>query len=395
MYLFQKCEDYKLADEYKAMGIFPYFRELQSRQDTEVIMEGKRRIMLGSNNYLGLTVHPEVIEAGVKAYEKYGSGCSGSRFLNGTLQLHLELEKELSEFLGKDGIVTFSTGFQSNLGIISAIVGHGDYAICDAENHASIYDGCKLSYGRMLTYPHADMEALEAQLAKIGDKGGKLIITDGIFSMGGDICKLPEICALAEKYGARVMVDDAHGLGVIGKGGRGTASYFGLEDKVDIYMGTFSKSLASLGGYMAADARVIDYAKHCSRPFIFSASMTPASAAAALTALKILERDPSLPEKLQENARYMRQRLRDKEIKMRSGGGEQIPIIPIYTYEMFRTLQVTTELYDKGVYVNSSLPPAVGPNECLIRTSLMATHTHELIDEAVDIIAEVLKEQGV
>ena len=395
MDLFEKCFRPSAADEARARGVYPYFHALESRQDTEVIMEGKRRIMLGSNNYLGLTTNPEVIEAGIEAYKTYGSGCSGSRFLNGTLSLHLELEAELAKFLGKGAVMTFSTGFQSNLGIISALVGKNDYVIMDRENHASLYDGCKLSYGTMLRYHHNNMEELEKCLQRVPETAGCLIVTDGVFSMGGDIAKLPEICALAEKYGARVMVDDAHGLGVIGKGGRGTASYFGLEDKVDIYMGTFSKSLASLGGYMAADARVIDYAKHCSRPFIFSASMTPASAAAALTALKILERDPSLPEKLQENARYMRQRLRDKEIKMRSGGGEQIPIIPIYTYEMFRTLQVTTELYDKGVYVNSSLPPAVGPNECLIRTSLMATHTHELIDEAVDIIAEVLKEQGV
>ncbi len=395
MDLFEKCFRPSAADEARARGVYPYFHALESRQDTEVIMEGKRRIMLGSNNYLGLTTNPEVIEAGIEAYKTYGSGCSGSRFLNGTLSLHLELEAELAKFLGKGAVMTFSTGFQSNLGIISALVGKNDYVIMDRENHASLYDGCKLSYGTMLRYRHNNMEELEKCLQRVPETAGCLIVTDGVFSMGGDIAKLPEICALAEKYGARVMVDDAHGLGVIGKGGRGTASYFGLEDKVDIYMGTFSKSLASLGGYMAADARVIDYAKHCSRPFIFSASMTPASAAAALTALKILERDPSLPEKLQENARYMRQRLRDKEIKMRSGGGEQIPIIPIYTYEMFRTLQVTTELYDKGVYVNSSLPPAVGPNECLIRTSLMATHTHELIDEAVDIIAEVLKEQGV
>ena len=350
---------------------------------------------MGSNNYLGLTTHPDVIAAGIRAYEEYGSGCSGSRFLNGTLELHLELEKELAAFLRKDAVITFSTGFQSNLGIISAVVGKNDYVIMDRENHASLYDGCRLSYGTMLRYRHNSMEELEKCLQRVPDTGGALIVTDGVFSMGGDIAKLPEICALAEKYGARVMVDDAHGLGVIGEGGCGTASYFGLEDKVDIYMGTFSKSLASLGGYMAAEARVIDGVKHSSRPFIFSASMTPANAASALAALRILEAHPELPETLQGNALYMRQALRDRNVKMRSGGGEQIPIIPIYTYEMFRTLQVTTELYDRGVYVNSSLPPAVKENECLIRTSLMATHTHALIDEAVDIIAEVLKEYDV
>ena len=395
MDLFEKCIRFTAADEVRALGIYPYFHALESRQDTEVIMEGKRRIMLGSNNYLGLTTHPEVIEAGIEAYRTYGSGCSGSRFLNGTLSLHLELEAELAKFLGKEAVMTFSTGFQSNLGIISTLVGKNDYVIMDRENHASLYDGCKLSYGTMLRYRHGNMEELERCLTRVPDNAGCLIVTDGVFSMGGDIAKLPEICALAEKYGARVMVDDAHGLGVIGKGGRGTASYFGLEDKVDIYMGTFSKSLASLGGYMAASAKVVDYVKHNSRPFIFSASMTPASAAAALAALKILERDPSLPETLQGNALYMRAALRDRQVKMRSGGGEQIPIIPIYTYEQMKTLEVTTTLYNRGVYVNSSLPPAVAPHECLIRTSLMASHTHALIDEAVDIIADVLKEMEV
>ncbi len=395
MDIFEKFYRPQLVDKVREANVYPYFHALESKQDTEVIMEGKRRIMLGSNNYLGLTTHPDVIAAGIRAYEEYGSGCSGSRFLNGTLELHLELEKELAAFLRKDAVITFSTGFQSNLGIISAVVGKNDYVIMDRENHASLYDGCRLSFGTMLRYRHNSMEELEKCLQRVPDTGGALIVTDGVFSMGGDIAKLPEICALAEKYGARVMVDDAHGLGVIGEGGRGTASYFGLEDKVDIYMGTFSKSLASLGGYMAAEARVIDGVKHSSRPFIFSASMTPANAASALAALRILEAHPELPETLQGNALYMRQALRDRNVKMRSGGGEQIPIIPIYTYEMFRTLQVTTELYDRGVYVNSSLPPAVKENECLIRTSLMATHTHALIDEAVDIIAEVLKEYDV
>ncbi|MBQ3761082.1 MAG: pyridoxal phosphate-dependent aminotransferase family protein [Clostridia bacterium] len=386
MDIFQKCYDFTKADEYKKLGLYHYFHALESRQDTTVIMEGKRRIMLGSNNYLGLTVHPEVIEAGVKAYEKYGSGCSGSRFLNGTLQLHLELEKELAEFLGKDGIVTFSTGFQSNLGIISAIVGHGDYAICDAENHASIYDGCKLSYGRMLTYPHADMEALEAQLAKIGDKGGKLIITDGIFSMGGDICKLPEICALAEKYGARVMVDDSHALGVIGKGGRGTASHFGLEDKVDIIMGTFSKSLASLGGFMAASERVVNYVMHNSRPYIFSASMPPANCAAALTALRIIKREPERISRLADLSAYARQGFKKRNIPIIEA---RTPIIPVYTYEAENTLIKAAELYHEGVFVNPVLPPATQPGNCLLRTSYMATLTYELIDEALDIFDKV------
>lgn len=390
MDLFKKCAEYTRANDYRAMGIYPYFHALQSRQDTEVIMEGKRRIMLGSNNYLGLTINDDIIKAGLDALEQYGTGCSGSRFLNGTLSLHLELEKELAAFLGKEDVITFSTGFQSNLGIISAIVGHSDYVICDKENHASIYDGCKLSFGKMLRYKHSDMADLEKQLKKVPESAGCLIVTDGVFSMGGDIADLPAITNLAQKYGARVMVDDAHALGVIGKGGRGTASYFGLEDKVDIYMGTFSKSLASLGGYMAASARVADYVRHSSRPFIFSASIPPANCAAALTALRILEAHPELVDKLQDNARYMRRCIAEKGIKMRMGGGEMIPIVPIFTYEPIPTLTITKDLYDHGVFVNASLPPATAPHEALLRCSLMASHTHELIDEAVGIIAEVL-----
>ena len=388
--LFEKCSKPKLSDQIKELGIYPYFHALESKQDTEVIMEGQRRIMLGSNNYLGLTTDPEVIEAGVQAYMELGSGCSGSRFLNGTLKLHLELEEELAKFLHKDAVMTFSTGFQSNLGIISAIVGPKDYVIMDRENHASLYDGCRLSYGQMLRFRHSDMADLEKKLQKVPDGCGCLIVTDGVFSMGGDIANLPEICRLAKQYGARVMVDDAHGLGVLGEGGRGTASYYGLEDQVDIYMGTFSKSLASLGGYMAASEQVTDFVRHTSRPFIFSASIPPANCAAALAALRKLEAHPELVTKLQENALYMRRRLAEKNIKMRPSNGDIIPIIPIYTYEEIPTLTIAKELYENGVYVNSSLPPAAPPHECLLRTSLMASHTHELIDEAVGVIADVL-----
>ncbi len=387
MDIFQKCAEYTLADDIKKAGVYPYFHALESRQDKEVIMEGKRRIMLGSNNYLGLTTHPEVIEAGIKAYEQYGSGCSGSRFLNGTLRMHLELEKELAEFLGKDGIVTFSTGFQTNLGIISSIVGHGDFVICDAENHASIYDGCKLSWGRMVTYAHADMDALKTQLAKIPDKAGKLIVTDGVFSMGGDIAKLPEICALAKEYGARVMVDDSHALGVIGKGGRGTASYYGLEDQVDIIMGTFSKSLASLGGFMAASKSVVNFVMHNSRPYIFSASMPPANCAAALTALRIIKREPERVQRLSDLSAYARKGFIKRGIKIIES---DTPIIPVYTYELENTFQKAKELYEEGVYVNPVIPPATQPGNCLLRTSYMATLTEELIDEALDIFDKVL-----
>ena len=388
MDIFEKCYQRYIQDEVREQGVYPYFRALESRQDTEVIMEGKRRIMLGSNNYLGLTENPEIIQAGLDALKEYGTGCSGSRFLNGTLKMHLELEDELARFLHKEAVMTFPTGFQSNLGIISAIVGHGDYVICDRENHASIYDGCRLSYGRMLTYGHANMEELEIQLQKIPDSAGRLIVTDGVFSMQGDIANLPEICRLAKKYGARVMVDDAHGMGVLGEGGRGTASYYGLEDEVDIYMGTFSKSLASLGGYMAASAEVVDFARHNSRPFIFAASIPPAQCAVALASLRYIEAHPEIVARLGQLSNYARAAYKARGVKIIEA---TTPIIPIYTYEPLPTLTIAKELYEGGVYVNSSLPPAAAPHECLLRTSLMATHTHALIDEAVGVIAEVLR----
>lgn len=387
MDLFAKCAAYTTARECREKGIYPYFHALESRQDTEVIMEGKRRIMLGSNNYLGLTAAPEVVAAAEAALAEYGTGCSGSRFLNGTLRLHLELERELADFVHMDGAVTFSTGFQSNLGIISALVGRGDYVVCDRENHASIYDGCRLSFGKMLRYRHANMDDLEAKLRAVPESAGCLIVTDGVFSMGGDIAKLPEICELASKYGSRVMVDDAHGLGVIGEGGRGTASHFGLEDRVDVIMGTFSKSLASLGGYMAASETVCDYVRHNSRPFIFSASIPPSACAAALAALRLLREHPELPQRLHSLASYARAGLKARGLRIIES---ETPIIPIYTYEMERTLVSAKRLYDAGVYVNPVLPPAAAPGECLLRMSCMATHTEALLDEAMDIIAEVL-----
>jgi len=387
MDIFEKCNQYKTADDLRRQDLFPYFRELQSRQDTTVTMEGKRRIMLGSNNYLGLTTDPDVLSAAQKALTEYGTGCSGSRLLNGTLVLHLQFEKEMAAFLCKEDVVTFSTGFQSNLGIISALVGMHDYVICDRENHASIYDGCKLSYGKMLRYRHSDMEELEKCLQKVPENRGALVVTDGVFSMGGDICRLPEIVPLAKKYGARVMVDDAHALGVIGEGGRGTASHFGLEEDVDIYMGTFSKSLASLGGYMAANAKVCDYVRCNSRPYMFSASVTPVSIAVANASLQKLKTHPELPQKLRDISSYMRRRLHEKNVKIMDA---QTPIIPIYTYDPIVTLKAQKELYERGVYVNATLPPACAPGECLLRCTLMATHTCELVDEAVEIIAEVL-----
>lgn len=391
MDLFDKCANYTLVKEIKDAGIYPYFHALESRQDIAVIMEGKRRIMLGSNNYLGLTTNPEVIEAGVKAFEQYGSGCSGSRFLNGTLAMHLELERELADFMGKEGCVTFSTGFQSNLGAISALVGRGDYVICDRENHASIYDGCRLSYGKMLRYKHNDMEDLERQLQCVPESAGILVISDGVFSMGGDIANLPELVRLKKKYGARLLLDDAHSLGVLGHGGRGTADSFGLLDEVDVIVGTFSKSLASLGGFMVADSYVTEYVRHVSRPLIFSASITPASCAVALTALRYLRRHPEIVERLGAVSQYARDGLVKRGIKIRLS---QTPIIPLYTYDAQNTLVTNRCLYDAGVYVNPVLPPATAASECLLRTSYMATHTYEILDEAMDIIQRVFEERG-
>ncbi|MDE5765922.1 MAG: pyridoxal phosphate-dependent aminotransferase family protein [Clostridia bacterium] len=371
-------------------NVYPYFHMLTSKQAPEVKMEGKDVIMIGSNNYLGLTSHPEVIEAGVKAIEKYGSGCSGSRFLNGTLDIHLELEAKLAAFLKKEETVTFSTGFQSNLGIISGICGRTDVILCDKENHASIYDGCRLSFGRMLRYNHSDMADLEEKLKTVDTSvSGILIVTDGVFSMGGDIAKLPEIVALAKKYGARVMVDDAHGLGVLGEHGRGTAEYFGLEDEVDIYMGTFSKSLASIGGYMAAKREVCEYVRHASRPFIFSASITPANVACAMKSLEILEREPQRVKRLAEISSYMRRNLKRDGVDIIDG---TTPIIPIYTYTNMRTFAACKLLFDRGVYVNSVVSPATPVGKSLLRTSYMATHTEEQMDKAAAHIKAVLKE---
>ncbi len=389
MDLFEKCENRERLELLKHNDIYPYFHMLTSKQAPEVRMEGKDMIMIGSNNYLGLTSHPEVIEAGIKALEKYGSGCSGSRFLNGTLDLHIELEKKLAAFLQKEDAVTFSTGFQSNLGIIAGITGRNDYILCDRENHASIYDACRLSFARMLRYRHSDMQDLEEKLKTIDRSvSGILIVTDGVFSMGGDIAKLPEIVALARKYGARVMVDDAHGLGVLGKHGRGTAEHFGLENEVDIYMGTFSKSLASIGGYMAAKSYVCDYVRHNSRPFIFSASLTPANAACALKSLEILEREPQRVERLAEISGYMRSNLKREGIDIIDS---TTPIIPIYTYTDLKTFTACKLLFDRGVYVNSVVSPATPVGQSLIRTSYMATHTEDQMDRALVQIKAVLK----
>lgn len=383
------AKNFDLLDQVRALGIYPYFHELESRQAPVVQMENHRVIMLGSNNYLGYTEDEQVIAAGHAALDKYGTGVSGSRFLNGTLDLHIQLEKELAEFTGYETAMTCSTGFQTNLAIISDICGRHDYIINDKENHASIYDACKLSPATMLRYNHSDMEDLEKQLKKVPENAGALIVTDGVFSMRGDICKLPEICALAEKYGARVMVDDAHGFGVIGPGGRGTAAYFGLTDKVDITMLTFSKSLASIGGCMLTSNKVAEYVRHTSRPFIFSAALAPVSAATALEALHQLKADPERPVRLMNLARYFQKGLLNAGVKIIEA---PTPIVPIFTYKTLDTLYYGKKMFEEGVYVNPVIAPACVEGECLLRTTLMATHTEELIDEAVEIIARVLKE---
>lgn len=381
MDIFEKCFNYTAAKEAMTAGIYPYFHVLESGQDSEVIINGKRTIMIGSNNYLGLTSDPRVIKAAREAVDKYGTGCSGSRFLNGTLDLHVELEKRLAAFVRKEAALTFSTGFQTNLGIISAIAGRNDYIICDSLNHASIVDGCRLSFAKILKYDHNDMEDLERILKNIPENHGKLIVFDGVFSMEGHIANAPEIVRLAKKYGARTMVDDAHGFGVLGKHGRGTAEHFGLEKDIDIIMSTFSKSLASLGGFMAASEDVIHYVKHNSRPFIFSASIPPSNAAAALEALNIIEAEPERVTHLWDNARYMHKGLEKLNIPI----GELItPIIPVMTWENERTFIITKLLLNEGVYVNPVIAPAVQPGHCMLRTSYTATHTKEQLDYALE-----------
>ena len=390
MDLFEKCKNLERVRVAKEQGVYPYFSELTSGQNTEVDINGVHTVMIGSNNYLGLTSEPAVINAAAEGIKKYGTGCSGSRFLNGTLDIHVKLEKELAEFLDKPAVVTFGTGFQSNLAIISALCGRNDYILCDRENHASIYDACKLSYAKMIRYRHSDMQDLEDNISRLNlTNSGVLIVTDGVFSMSGEICNLPEIVRIAKKYGARVMVDDAHGLGVLGKRGRGTAEHFGLEKEVDVYMGTFSKSLASLGGYMAASEEVCEFVRHNSRPFIFSASITPASVESARASLKILREHPERVQALRDISAYMRGLLKARGIKIIDA---ETPIIPIYTYDDIKTFKACVMLQERGVYVNPVVSPAVPEGSSMIRTSYTATHTKKQMDYAAEKIEEVLKE---
>ncbi len=392
--LFQKCFEFTDADDVKAMGIYPYFHPLQSAPGNEVVVDGKRCIMVGSNNYLGLVDHPKVKEAAAEAALKYGSGCTGSRFLNGTLDLHLELEARLAKFMKKDAAQVFSTGFQTNLGTISSLVGKNDAIIIDRQVHASIVDGCRLSYGKVYKFAHNDMEDFErviTNVRSINSRGGLLVVVDGVFSMEGDIINLPPLLEIAKEYNARVLVDDAHSVGVLGPSGAGTADHFGLIDKVDLTMGTFSKSFASLGGFVAGDAKVIDYVKHNARALIFSASIPPSNAAAVLAALDIVEAEPERRENLWKNARRMKKEF--QQLGFNTGHSET-PIVPIVVGEDLDAFAFWKELYDNGVFTNPVISPAVPPGQAMIRTSYTASHTSDQLDKVVEVMAKVGRAKG-
>jgi 8-amino-7-oxononanoate synthase len=391
MDLFAKCEAFVEARQAKELGYYPYFKPVATAEDTEVIIEGRRVLMLGSNNYLGLTTHPKVVQAAIEAVKRYGTSSCGSRFLNGTLELHRQLEERLAAFLKREAALVFSTGFQTNLGTISALVGKGDVVICDKWDHASIFDGARLAYGEMRRFRHNDTEDLERVLRECPKDAGKLIVVDGLFSMEGDLAPLPQIVELAQKYGARVMVDDAHALGVMGEHGRGTAEHFGIEDKVDLVMGTFSKSFASLGGVIAGDAYVIEYIQHHARSMIFSASMPPAAVAAVLAALDVIENEPERRRQLWKNTHKMLKGL--KELGFDTGHSET-PVIPIVVGDMFKALEMWRRLFEGGVYTNVVLPPAVPPGRALLRTSYMATHTEKQLDFALGVFEKVGRECG-
>ncbi|WCT10050.1 serine palmitoyltransferase [Mucilaginibacter jinjuensis] len=390
--LHDKIAQFTEAAAARERGVYPFFRPIESGQDTEVIIDGKRVLMFGSNSYLGLTNHPAIKEASKKAIDKYGTGCAGSRFLNGTLDIHIELENRLAEYVGKEAAVLFSTGFQVNLGVLSSITGRNDYLILDEYDHASIIDGSRLSFSRVIKYAHNDMQDLQRKLSLLPEEAVKLIAVDGIFSMEGDIVKLPELVKIADQYGANIMVDDAHSLGVIGVKGAGTASHFGLNDDVDLIMGTFSKSFASLGGFIAADHETIDYLKHRARSLMFSASMTPGSVASVIAALDIIESEPERIQKLWDNTNYAMKLLLDEGFDL---GPTESPILPIYIRDNEKTYMVTKYLQNDGVFVNPVVSPAVPSDSSLLRFSLMATHTFAQIEEAVDKISKAFKVVGV
>ncbi len=388
----QKMKAYTLPQQIQQMGLYPFFRTIESEQDTVVKIDGKDVMMFGSNSYLGLTNHPKLKEASIKAIEKYGSGCAGSRFLNGTLDIHLELEEKLARYVGKPGALVFSTGYQVNLGVISSIPGRHDYLILDDLDHACIIDGARLSFAKVMKYSHNDMESLEKALGRCELDKIKLIIIDGVFSMEGDIAKLPEIVKLAEKYNANIMVDDAHGLGVLGKNGCGTADHFGLTDKVDLIMGTFSKSLASIGGFIAADLDTINYLKHNARSLIFSASIAPANAASVIAAVDLIQEEPERIQRLWDNTHYAMAALKKAGFDT---GHSVTPIIPILIRDDYKTFQLTKLALERGLFVNPVVSPAVPSSSSLIRYSLMATHTLAQIDQSVEILSQIATEIGI
>lgn len=388
----EKLSRYTAPQEAKAAGIYPYFRAISSEQDSEVIINGKKVLMFGSNCYSGLVNDPRIKEAAIEATRKYGTGCAGSPFLNGTLDLHKKLEARLAEYIGKEDVMIYSTGFEVNLGVVSTLTGREDYILWDEQDHASIIEGRRLSFSQSLKYKHNDMESLEKQLQKCDPDKVKLIVTDGVFSMEGDVANLPEIVRLAKKYNASVMVDEAHGIGVFGKGGRGTCDHFGVTKDVDLIMGTFSKSLASLGGFIATDKEITNFLRHHSRSYIFTASITPASTAAALAAIDILEKEPERQEHLWEITHFALDGLKEMGCEI---GNTSTPIIPLFIRDNFKTFTVTRDLLNEGIFVNPVVSPAVAPQDTLIRFSLMSTHTKDQVAYALDKIRKVFKANGI
>lgn len=384
----KKLARYDAPQKAKAAGVYPYFRQISSEQDTEVLMNGKKVLMFGSNSYMGLTNHPKVIEAAVEATKKFGTGMAGSPFLNGTLEIHKQLEARLAEFVGKEDAMIYSSGFEVNLGVVSTLTGREDYIIWDEQDHASIIEGRRLSFSTPLKYKHNDMASLEEQLKKCNPDKVKLIVTDGVFSMEGDVANLPEIVRLAKKYNATVMVDEAHGIGVFGKQGRGTCNHFGVSDDVDLIMGTFSKSFASLGGFIATDKEITNYLRHHSRSYIFTASITPASTAAANAALDIMLTEPERQEHLWEITHFALESFRAMGCEI---GNTSTPIIPLFIRDDYKTFHITRDLLDEGVFVNPVVTPAVAPHDTLIRYSLMATHTKEQVVRSLEAIEKVFK----
>jgi 8-amino-7-oxononanoate synthase len=388
----ERYKNYRVPQKYMEEGVYPYFREITSKQGPEVTMGGHQVLMFGSNAYTGLTGDDRVIAAAEKALLKYGSGCAGSRFLNGTLDIHVQLEKELAEFEHKDGALCFSTGFSVNAGVIPQLVGRGDYVICDDRDHASIVDGRRLSFATQLHYKHNDMEDLERVLKKLPHEAVKLIVVDSVFSMEGDLAKLPEIVELKHKYNCSIMVDEAHGLGVFGEQGRGVCHHFGLQDDIDVIMGTFSKSLASIGGFVASDWDTINYLRHTSRTYIFSASDTPAATAAAIEALHIIQEEPERLQHLWDVTNYALKRFREEGFEI---GETESPIIPLYVRDSYKTFLVTKLAFDRGVFINPVIPPACAPQDTLVRFALMATHSKEQVERGVQILKQIFVEQGI